>query len=127
MINTHPGRLEHSFRTSQIPRSPARLPGKVRVHVGAPPTEEQPGPRALFRYGDRGPSASGWSVGCPGSVPVVGLVEAPGRARGAVPVLDVDQSGIDLPVRVGGLRDPGAGPRRVEELRNAVGAAGRVL
>src|SRR3954468_21378932 len=104
----------------------AREPELRRRRSRRRTTKGPPGPRTLCRRATEGPRRSG--VGqSPGSVPVVGLVEAPGRAGGAVPVLDVDQSGIDLPVRVGGLDDPGGGPGRVEELRNAVGGAGRVL
>ena len=45
----------------------------------------------------------------------------------AVPLLDVDQAGVDLPVAVRGLGDAGAGPGGVEELRDPVGGAARVL
>src|ERR1700712_5544544 len=47
--------------------------------------------------------------------------------RRSVPAVEVDQPGVDLAVSVRRLRDAGAGPRGVEELRNAVGTAARVL
>src|ERR1700748_1771795 len=62
-----------------------------------------------------------------GSVPVVGAGVRPRAARRAVAAVDVDQSGVDLTVAVRRLADPGPGPRRVEELRDAVGAARPVL
>src|SRR5919199_3989280 len=61
------------------------------------------------------------------SVPAVGLGVAPGAARRAVPAVDVDQARVDLPVTVGGLRDARRAPRAVQELRDAVGGAARVL
>ena len=62
-----------------------------------------------------------------GSVPAGGLGVAPRAARRAVAAVDVDQPGVDLPVAVRRLGDAGARPRRVEELRDAVGGAARVL
>src|SRR5215213_4594464 len=62
-----------------------------------------------------------------GSVPLVRLPEGPGCTGTAVAVPDVDQARVDLPVRIRGLGDPGAGPRGVEELGNAIGGAGGVL
>src|SRR5206468_539378 len=45
----------------------------------------------------------------------------------AVPLVDVDQPGVDLPVAVRRLGDARAGPRGVEELRDPVRGAARVL
>src|SRR3712207_487309 len=88
---------------------------------GAPLDRRPPGltPRGGTRRAD-GPVLVG-------SVPVVGLEVGPGRTGAAVPVLDVDQPGVDLPVGVRLLGDAGARPRRVEELRDAVRGARRVL
>src|SRR6476661_10136020 len=62
-----------------------------------------------------------------GSVPAGGPGVAPCAARRAVRLVDVDQAGVDLPVAVGGLGDAGSGPGGVQELRDAVRAAARVL
>src|SRR4051812_1428558 len=62
-----------------------------------------------------------------GSVPAHRLRVRPGAAGRAETVLDVDEPGVDLPVAVGRLADAGPGPRGVEELRDPVGGAGRVL
>src|SRR4051794_29008336 len=77
----------------------------------------------------QGPAASLRVVGGSGVllVPAGGLGVAPGAAGRAVAAVDVDQTGIDLPVAVGRLGDPGAGPGGVQELRDAVRGAARVL
>src|SRR3954447_10729169 len=61
------------------------------------------------------------------SVPAGGPRVRPRAARRAVAAVDVDQARVDLAVAVGGLADAGAGPGRVQELRDAVGGAGAVL
>ena len=58
-------------------------------------------PRAATRGGGRGPA----------QYQPVGLRVRPGAAGRAVAAVDVDQPGVDLPVAVGGLGDPGARPR----------------
>src|SRR5947209_14833570 len=61
------------------------------------------------------------------SVPAGVRLVRPGRARGAVGGVYVDEPGVDLLEAVGRLLDAGVRPRPVEQLGDAVGRARRVL
>src|SRR5436305_9291834 len=61
------------------------------------------------------------------SVPAARGLVRPGAAGTAVDRVDVDEAGVDLAIAVRRLADAGVRPGRVEQLRDAVGGARRVL